>query len=84
VTIGPRSQCDTCARYRSPFSDENTRDLDGPFCAAFPDGIPTRVVLNGLDHRQPITGDHGLRWLSDGDDFPEYAFLPEFLGRGTA
>ena len=55
----------------------------GPLCAAFPDGIPKRVLRNGLDHRQTIDGDHGLRWTpEDGAEFPEDAFLPEFLGRG--
>jgi hypothetical protein len=38
-----------------------------------------------LDHRQPITGDHGLRWeASPGEEFPEYAFLPKFLHRGSS
>jgi hypothetical protein len=27
-----------------------------------------------LDHRQPIDGDHGLRWESAGEEFPEWAF----------
>lgn len=45
----------------------------GPTCAAFPDGIPGEVYGNALDHRQPIPGDHGVRWTSDGREFPEYA-----------
>ena len=81
MTTGPRSQCDTCQRFRSPFSPDNTRNLDTAFCAAFPDGIPDRVYNNGADHRQPIAGDHGLRWLSAGEEFPKSAFLPRFLGQ---
>jgi len=69
----PRSQCGACARFRSPFSMEPFRD--GPFCAAFPDGIPDQIYRNEVDHRQPVTSDHGLRWISrDGAEFPEYAF----------
>lgn len=71
MTIGPRSQCDTCTRFRSPFSPENTAGLKGPFCAAFPAGIPDKVFYMGVDHRQPVQGDHGLRWKSNGDPYPE-------------
>jgi hypothetical protein len=80
MTTGPRSQCDICARFRSPWasSDGNT-----PTCEAFPDAIPARVFRNGLDHRQPVDGDHGLRWeAADGEEFPEWAFIPRFLGVG--
>jgi hypothetical protein len=73
MSTQPRSQCATCDRYRSPFSPENTRGLDGPFCAAFPDGIPNAVYANVLDHREPVDGDHGIRWTSNGQPFPEYA-----------
>lgn len=72
--IGPTSQCGTCIHFRSPFSDENIRGLDGAFCAAFPDGIPDEVYGNQLDHRQPIPGDNGVRWEPDGDvKYPEKA-----------
>lgn len=77
-----RSQCDTCTRYRTAF-DRPDGDFSGPvFCAAFPDGIPARVFDNSLDHRQPVDGDHGLRWESDGEPFPEWAFQPDRLGVG--
>lgn len=80
MTTRPQSQCGACARYRSPFSPENTDGLDGPFCAAFPGGIPDQVFNNEVDHRQPVVGDHGLRWIArDGADFPTYAFDPEVL-----
>jgi hypothetical protein len=84
MTSQPRSQCDTCARFISPFARPGPAyGQSGPFCAAFPDGIPERVYRNGLDHRQPIDGDHGLQWTpADGESFPEWAFLPRFLGRG--
>jgi hypothetical protein len=59
--------------FRSPFSRADGDFSGGPTCAAFPDGIPDEVYGNVLDHRQPIDGDHGVRWTSDGREFPEYA-----------
>jgi hypothetical protein len=41
------------------------------------------VYRNGLDHRQPIDGDHGVRWVSDGEPFPEWAFQPDRIGVGS-
>jgi len=79
----PQSQCDACALYRSPFDRSDGDYSGGPFCEAFPSGIPNEVYTNMLDHRQPIDGDHGVRWTSNGDSFPEYAFLPETLGVGS-
>ena len=34
--------------------------LSGSRCNAFPDGIPSDFLLNVLDHRFPIEGDHGV------------------------
>lgn len=77
------SQCGACAHLRGPFSPENTTGMTGPFCAAFPAGIPGEVFTNSLDHRQPITGDNGVRWTPrDGAEFPEYAFVDAAIGRG--
>lgn len=83
MTSRVQSQCTpTCARFVSPFSPANTVGVKS--CAAFPAGIPERVWNNELDHRQPIDGDHGLRWEANpGYDFPTYAFAPEALGEGT-
>jgi len=70
------SQCATCAHFRSPFSRPDGNFAGGPFCAAFPTGIPDRVYENGVDHREPIEGDHGVRWTSRaGEPYPEYARL---------
>ena len=78
MTTQARSQCAACVRFRSPFDTENTRGLDGPFCEAFPDGIPDAVYANRLDHRQPIDGDNGvLLEARAGDSFPEYALATD-------
>jgi hypothetical protein len=64
VTTGPTSQCSHCQRVRGPFSEGAPEGLDGPWCAAFPTGIPKDVYDNTRDHRQPLPGDHGLQWLA--------------------
>jgi hypothetical protein len=67
-----RSQCDTCRRFRSAFLGPSPYDA-APTCEAFPAGIPDAVYNNAVDHRQPVSGDHGVRWESNGAPFPEYA-----------
>lgn len=32
-------------------------------CNAFPDGIPNDITLWLVDHRKPVPGDHGLRFV---------------------
>lgn len=70
--LGPLSQCATCARMR-PWTDSG-----GPTatCEAFPGGIPDAVWTNTYDHRKEVAGDHGVRWESNGQPFPEWA-MPE-------
>lgn len=76
MTTGPLSQCGTCQRLRSPFSPEATGQ-DGPWCEAFPTGIPEAVYDNTLDHREPVDGDHGLQWLArPGATYPDTT-IPE-------
>jgi len=74
MTIQPKSQCATCRHFRSAFSV--TPFAEDSFCAAFPDGIPDAVYGNTVDHRQPVDGDHGVRWESNGEPFPTYAMAP--------
>jgi len=75
MTVGPKSQCGACVHLHpltgeawwSPTRQRRT-------CDAFPDGIPEAVFGNELDHRQPVDGDHGIRFeAKPGDEFPEYA-----------
>lgn len=89
MTTQPPSQCSTCAHFRQPFDRARTQRPPWPTCAAFPAAIPKQVFGNLLDHRQPIDGDHGVRWAGAVDDkgrrvqaFPEWAFHPENLGKG--
>ena len=82
MTARAQAQCTpSCTRYRSMFSPEGmAKAANGPFCAAFPGGIPEDIWENRFDHRQPRDGDHGLRWEQAGTfPFPEYAFAPEVL-----
>jgi hypothetical protein len=34
------------------------------FCDAFPDGdgIPSEIITNEADHREPFPGDHGIQF----------------------
>ena len=33
---------------------------DGMRCSAYPNGIPSVILANQHDHRQPYKGDHGI------------------------
>lgn len=44
-------QCAGCKHYR--------RQLK---CAAFPDGIPPKVMTGERSHLKPIKGDNGIQW----------------------
>lgn len=82
MTARAEAQCaPSCARYRSPWSTESVAaGIEGPSCAAFPDGIPADIWENRFDHRQPHDGDHGLQWESlDGRKFPVSALAPGIL-----
>ncbi len=37
-------------------------DLRRPHCQAFPQGIPQEILLSQADHREPVAGDHGIRF----------------------
>lgn len=72
------AQCLSCKHWISPLdrSDPDVREHEPTqMCAAFPlpSGIPAAIWWNKADHRQPFKGDHGIRWESDGSEFPELA-----------
>jgi hypothetical protein len=61
---GPLPICASCVRY-SPGLGEDLFDSRPASCAAFPDGIPDDVLLGGVDHREPVEGDRGVRYMPD-------------------
>jgi hypothetical protein len=76
MTTQATSQCATCERFTSTFA--RGKGPDGGYslpsnCAAYPGGIPTEIYQNLLDHRDPLPGDHGLQWTTNGLAFPMYA-----------
>jgi hypothetical protein len=60
MTMGGAFICDSCERFRMWDSEH-----DKAWCEAFPDGIPEAIIYGGADHRQPIHGDNGIRYLPD-------------------
>jgi hypothetical protein len=48
-------QCQSCKHSRPDSGPGNV-------CAAFPDGIPTKIIASRHDHRKPYPGDHGIRY----------------------
>lgn len=57
----------TASAYGIQFDDGICSDCkhlntDGTSCKAFPDGIPTEVLLGKFVHRKPYAGDHGVQF----------------------
>lgn len=67
MTSRPPPQCLSCKHWVSPLETGGDKQT----CTAFPKGIPDDIWWNRADHRQPVSGDNGIRW--DGAEFPEYA-----------
>lgn len=66
--IGTVSQCSACRHFRSPFDHAGK---DEASCDAFTEAIPVEVYFNTLDHREPIEGDNGVQWESNGQPYPD-------------
>lgn len=67
MTTYTPSLCRACTRLRQP--------ADGlTHCAAFPDGIPFEIIGLGGDHREPVDGDHGLRFDQADTDTARWMF----------
>ena len=63
--------CPYCLHYRS------TNEEDVEICGAYPDGIPTAILVGDVDHRFPYEGDGGIRFefrLSMIPGIPPYVF----------
>lgn len=74
MTYAPAPLCASC---------RHLREGDRLTCDAFLDGIPETILGNRVDHRQPVEGDHGIRYepVADGDPqfdpFRDEGFLTE-------
>lgn len=44
-------------------------------CSAFPDGIPEAIITSQKDHRKPVAGDRGIRFVARSDEASDYANL---------
>ena len=71
------SQCMACARLNS----------DGERCEAFPWAIPNDILVNRIDHREPVAGDNGLQFVArEGKQHPFITLpggKPDITERGT-
>ena len=52
---------------------ESDRPLANPRCDAFPNGIPTPILLSQADHRKPYEGDKGIRFEPEDKPAAQYA-----------
>ena len=48
------SQCSSCMNW-----------IGDGICNAFPKGVPSKILQNEHDHRQPFKGDNGILFILD-------------------
>jgi len=51
----PLSICPFCKYFRAEVKDKLS-------CDAYPDGIPTEIIMMEVDHRKPYKGDRGIQF----------------------
>ena len=61
--------CQGCKHLRRT----NDAPLLDPMCDAFPQGIPADILLSRADHRQPFSGDNGIRFDPVSEKDAQYA-----------
>lgn len=60
-----RNGCPLCVHYLWDV------ELDAPTCAAFPEGIPDAIYVEGFDHRAEYDGDQGIRFQAESEEDAE-------------
>jgi hypothetical protein len=75
MSIGSGFICVGCVRFQPWWTAPH--GIEKAHCAAFPDGIPDDIIYGGFDHRQPHEGDHGIRFLSNGEPLPPMFNAPK-------
>lgn len=58
-------------------------DPDREACAAYPEGIPTEIVDNRWDHREPLPDDRGLRFVAAESYPPTVVNIERLLATAT-
>jgi len=51
-------------------------------CEAFPEGVPSAILLNQVDHHLPFPGDHGLMFVLDPDNEEMYEAWKQYVAFG--
>ena len=69
------SQCLRCVHFKGWVQDRDDNGIydettERVVCAAFERGIPSPILHNMEDHREPIEGDQGIQWEPTEDDVP--------------
>lgn len=55
-----KNMCHECRHF--DFDAQDANGMEAPRCAAFPDGIPPEIWVQGEDHREPFPGDRDIRF----------------------
>ncbi len=58
MTTPTTPDCMKCKHFDHGNDTANT-------CAAFPKGIPVKVIVGDVSHRRPLRGDHGITFELD-------------------
>lgn len=48
--------------------DEGDESSERVVCSAFPDGIPDEIAYGNNPHTEPVKGDHGIQYESEGGE----------------
>ena len=75
-TKGTTNLMPICYKCRHLTRNPATREAAWPLrCDAFTEGIPAAIIGNEVDHRQPLDGDHGIRFEPESARGAAYAAM---------